>query len=128
MHEIFPVVTKLLVIPGNHHVTTASCKWVHLARQCHNSTQGPELDETIDVLSPSALYKASEPSGKEFLGQLRLISLCSASRVGSVLRDNILLSSYNGKPMATACITCGSLWPIDGMGYWIWRRNGTFTL
>lgn len=109
MHEIFSVVIKLLVIPSNHHVTTASCKWVHLARQCYDSMQGPELDEIIDVLSPLALYKASESLRKEFLSQLRLISLCSASRVGSVLRDNVLLSSYNGKLMATACVTWGSL-------------------
>ena len=80
-----------------------------LPGSCYDSMQGPELDEIIDVLSPPALFKASEPSEKEFLGQLRLISLCSASIVGSVLRDNVLLSSYNGKSMATACLTSGVL-------------------
>lgn len=90
-----------------------------LPGSCYYGVQGPELDGIIDVVSPPALYRASEPSGKEFLGQLRLMSLCSASRVSSAFRDNVLLSSYNGKPMAMACVTwgfLGSLWPIDCMG------------
>lgn len=87
-----------------------------LPGSCYNRVQGPELDGILVVISPPALYRASEPSGKEFLGQLRLMS---ASRVSSVFRDNVLLSSYNGKFMATACVIwgfLGSLWPIDCMG------------
>lgn len=112
--EISPVkqawypVRELLVIPINHHVTTAFWVLLHLAsgyilpgklllHHAGSRTRGNGwCSFSPSTLRSSFWYCASEPSGKKCQAS-RGWFLCSASKVSSVFSDKVLPSSYNRK-------------------------------